>query len=183
VVTWPFSYQPVAALDEQVSAVGRRHVGVDRRAAATVEERADLRAELEVVRAIELDDVRAIGRQPSVQPEVAARIPEQLVEIEGPVGVAARARDAAGLLLCGRGAAAGGRRGDLVRRGETRVVAIQAAQRVVGAEEPVVGEALVVAELERSRTGASGRGVAKPAGVPPLGNCSELRPRPGLPMT
>ena len=139
----------VAALDEQVGAVGRRDVGVDRRAAAAVEERADLRAEREVVGAVELDDVRTIGRQPAEQPEVAARIPEQLVEVPRAVGVAAGPRDAARLLLRGRRAAAGGRRRDLVGGGETRVVAVQAAQRVVGAEEPVVGEALVVAELQR----------------------------------
>ena len=90
--------------------VGLDDVGAHRRAAAAIEERADLRAERQHVRAVQLHDVRTIGRQAAEHVEVAVRIPQQLVEVPRAVGVAARTRDAAGLLLRGRRAAAGRRR-------------------------------------------------------------------------
>ena len=59
------------------------------------------------------------------------------------------ARDAARLLLRRAGGHAGRRRADFVRVRQAGVVAVQTAQGVVGAAEPVVREAAAEAELER----------------------------------
>ena len=52
-----------APFDEELRLIGRRDVGGDRRAAAGVDEGADLRVLREVVRAVELAHDRTIGRQ------------------------------------------------------------------------------------------------------------------------
>ena len=137
------------AVHQQVGAVGRGHQRGHGRAAGRVEERADLCAGREVVRAIHLQGVWTIRRQPAQDVEVAARVPEQFVRIPYAVHVAARAGNAAPLLLRCGGTAAGRRRCHFIRGGQAGVVAIETAQGVVRAEEVVAREPPVVAQLER----------------------------------
>ena len=108
----------------------------------------------------------SIGRQSTEHVEGAARVPEDLVDVPRAVGVAARAGDAAGLLL-GRGRGhVGGRGVDLLAGGQAGVVAVQPAVDVARAPEVVVGEAPVDGHLEgvvlplRLRHGEADRGGA-----------------------
>ncbi|MEZ5420587.1 MAG: hypothetical protein R2708_25035 [Vicinamibacterales bacterium] len=97
-------------------------------AVAGVDERADLRAEREVVgAAVDLDHVRAVGGQAADDIEVAVRVPQQLVEVPGAVDVAAGARDAAALLLVVALLTPVVGVADLVRRGQAGVVAVETA--------------------------------------------------------
>ena len=160
-----------AAVHEQVRAVRGRDVGRDRRAAAGVDEPAEVRAPRHRVAAVELQHVRPIGGEPPGDVERCRANPT--AARRGPTRGSRSRRDGRRSTTCccatGRAATARRRR-DLVRRGEARVVAPETAQRVVGAEEPVPREAAVVAELERvvrslrPRRGKSRR-ASRPSGI------------------
>ena len=70
-----------------------------RRATAGVEVPANRRAPVRRVRPEKLQDVRTIGGQTAEHIQRALRIPEQLVDVPGAVGVAALPEDLATLLL------------------------------------------------------------------------------------
>ena len=97
---------------DQVGRVRRGDVGRDRRAAAAVEERANLRAEREVVGAVQLHHVRTIRRQAARHVEVAVRVPEQLVDVPRAVDVAAGRAMLPACCCAVADDAARGRRGD-----------------------------------------------------------------------
>ena len=90
-----------------------------------------------------------IGRQAATRIEVAVRVPQHLVDVPTGVRVAPGPGDRAHLLLRVVRQDAGRRRVDLVGVGRAGVVAVQAAQRVIRAAEPVVREPPFECDLER----------------------------------
>ena len=122
-----------APVDHRRVRIQAHHLRGDRRAAAAVEEGAELRPEVELVGAIQLHDVRPVGGQRPARIEIAVRIPQQLVDVPAGVRVAARARDGAVLLLRVLRRDARRRRADLVGVRGAGVVAVEAAPGVVDA--------------------------------------------------
>src|SRR2546422_6602869 len=90
------------------------HLRAYRRPAAGVEEHAKLGSKRDLIRAVDLHNVRAIGCKTPQDIEIAMSVPQNLVDVPGSVRIAARTRDAAGLLLRGPGAYASRRCVDLV---------------------------------------------------------------------
>ena len=136
--------------------VGRVHHGAHRRAAAGVDEAADLRAERQPVGAVELRHDRTIGRETSharrgcrASPTRARRGPTRV-----PAAVPGRAMLPACCCAVADEVPVVGV-GDLVRVRQAGVVAIQPADREVRAAEPVVREAPADRQVDARRTAAA----------------------------
>ncbi len=74
-----------AAVHERRVLILSDDLRADRRAAAAIEELADLRAHPELIGSIQLHDMGTIGWESTLHVEIAARIPEDLVDV--PTGV------------------------------------------------------------------------------------------------
>ena len=114
---------------------------------------------------------------------MSMRIEHGVVEVPTAVHVAALTEDRASLLLCRGRADASCRRPDFVRARQTGVVAVEPADRRVGAAEPVARKPAADTELDRvvgASPSASGNSPPPVRGAAEAG-MMDVAPSPGLP--
>ena len=125
-----------------------------------------------------LTDMRPVGRKQTVDAQVAVGVEHHLVEVPRAAGVGARPGALAEGFLSADAHTPRSR--DLVRIHEARVVAVEAAEDVAAAEEPVIAEAAIRDELER-RVVPLGLRAARTLAVRPVVMAVSASPSPGLP--